>query len=645
MNHREEKPSNYERSYSRSDNVVYETLVEISALNEHVDFARKIAGKYPWKANVRRNFDSRLREIEEKQNDRCLNLSVIGEFSSGKSSFINALIGEELLVSSVLQGTTVVNTLIEYSEKYVIDVVSFDKGKSYTIYPRTLEELRRNLSAITTKNSDAMLTQMVKVGIPSELLRSGIRIIDTPGTNSLESWHEDVTRMALRSLSDVSVVLTDATRALPETLLDFMDENISDIYAQCAIVVTCIDLVPKKERDSVMAYIKKKMSSLPKGESALVVPYCAPAVIGEWKGETLIEKNQKDMAIMSAKSASEIYRHLGHHRRIAQIKKLISFTGDLYNSLDGNMTKQADELRNELNTLKRSKKAPLSEFIQSQKRILSEKMFHEMVDLRMKLCDDISRAQDKTTNRLKAIINEQNSLDNLKSLMTYTFADKCKAECKVMEDMSVTYGKHQAQIFEKCMSQFRKSFRNEFESLKIFQMEISSKDITLPTPLTIPSESLSSVKNMVKEQVSKEDWSFLGGAATGAVIGSMIAPGVGTVIGGIIGFFAGGAAAPDKEKVKADTIQKTSPVIRNFLSNLKNDILDKFDKNSITLNKEIEKQLNTYLNKYYNEVQARIEKQQALYESIERKLRIVESDLKNIELHRQRLKSLRSAMN
>lgn len=351
--------------FSESDNVVYATLEEISALDEHLDFAKKIIAKYPWKVSVKKGFETRITEIEDKQNDRCLNLSVIVEFSSSKSSFINALLGEELLVSSILQGTTVVNTLIEYSSKYEIEVLFNEETHSHIMYPIGLKELRGTLSVITTDNTDARRIQMVRVGFPSELLRSGIRIIDTPGTNSLESWHEDVTRKALRSISDVSVVLTDATRPLPETLLAFMDENISDIYAQCAIVATCIDLVPKMERDSVMAYIKKKMSTLPKGENALVVPFCAPAVIGQRKGEILIEKNQNEMAAMSDKSAIDIYRHLSHQRRIAQIKKLISLTGDLYNSLDGNMTKQAESLRKELDVLKRSKKAPLSEFIQT----------------------------------------------------------------------------------------------------------------------------------------------------------------------------------------------------------------------------------------------------------------------------------------
>lgn len=637
---------NYGSKFSHSDNVVYDTLREMSALDEHVNFARKITEKYPWKVNVKKGFEARLKEIEDKQNDKCLNLSVIGEFSSGKSSFINALLGEDMLVSSVLQGTTVVNTLIEYSPKMVIEVTFVDGKDNFKLFPDKISDLREKLSYITTDNSSyARRIDMVKVGFPAELLKSGIRIIDTPGTNSLQSWHEEVTRRALRTISDVSVVLTDATHPLPETLLAFMDENIADLYAQCALVVTCIDLVPKKEHEGVLSYIKKKMSALPKGDRALVVPYCAPAVIGERKGEILIERKQEEMAEMSMESAVEIYHHLGHHRRIAQIKKLISLAGDLYNSLDGNMSKQAEALQKELNILKRSKKAPLSEFLKSQERCLTQKMIFEMSDLYKLLENDIKKTQAIITVSLNRSIKEQKTLEGIKGLMTNDFANKCKSECKIMEELSVKYGNFQIQIFEKYMQQFRRAFREEFENLRIFQMEISSKDLALPTLAIITPDSLSSVKNMVKEQVSKEDWSFWGGAAAGAVIGSMIAPGVGTVIGGILGFFGGGFMAPDTEKVKSDTISKAAPVIRNFLNILKDDILDKFEKNTDSLKREIELQLNAYLNRYFAEVQRRIQSQQAEYDNIEKKLSVVISDLDEINRHRQRLNSLRSAMN
>lgn len=101
---------------------------------------------------------------------------------------------------------------------------------------------------------------MVRVGFPSQLLANRIRIIYTPGTNSDESWHEKVTKNALKNLSDLSIILTDAMHPLPQTLIDFIEENLADIYNQCGFVVTYYDKIKKDERINILRYMKKTYS-------------------------------------------------------------------------------------------------------------------------------------------------------------------------------------------------------------------------------------------------------------------------------------------------------------------------------------------------------------------------------------------------
>ena len=70
---------------------------------------------------------------------------------------------------------------------------------------QNVKELRAKLSDVTTNPNSARNIKIVRVGLPSQLLADGIRIIDTPGTNSIESWHEEVTKNALKNLSDLSI--------------------------------------------------------------------------------------------------------------------------------------------------------------------------------------------------------------------------------------------------------------------------------------------------------------------------------------------------------------------------------------------------------------------------------------------------------
>ena len=95
--------------------------------------------------------------------------------------------------------------------------------------------------------------------MPSIILKNGYRIIDTPGTNSLELWHEEVTCRAIRELSDLSIILTDATQPMPATLMSFLDNTLGESVKNCAFVANKIDRIREKERNGIIKFIGKKI--------------------------------------------------------------------------------------------------------------------------------------------------------------------------------------------------------------------------------------------------------------------------------------------------------------------------------------------------------------------------------------------------
>ena len=107
----------------------WENMNEMADIDSHIKFASSLLGKYQWDTSVKHNLEKQLNAIQEKQNDHKLNISVIGEFSTGKSSFINALIGCELLAVNVIQGTTVAITIIEYDNEFAITSFDFSGRK------------------------------------------------------------------------------------------------------------------------------------------------------------------------------------------------------------------------------------------------------------------------------------------------------------------------------------------------------------------------------------------------------------------------------------------------------------------------------------------------------------------------------------
>lgn len=288
------------RDIRNTDYFTADNLAGLSRVDEHLSFVEGIAEKYQhtkvsagnvrpgerksggdWE-DIRRQLDF----IRRKKNDRKLNISVIGEFSTGKSTFINALLRRELLASSALQGTTVASTVIDYSERYEIELEYLDRRSGERFSYTCFRELKKELERFTTDSSVARLLKSVNVFLPAEILKNDFRIIDTPGTNVTEAWHEDVTVRALREKSDLSIILTSAEKPVPNTMIGFVKKNLESILPQCVFVVTKLDMIRPRERDRQIAYIKMRLGEELEIPDAPVLPYVSPMVLG---GERSIE--------------------------------------------------------------------------------------------------------------------------------------------------------------------------------------------------------------------------------------------------------------------------------------------------------------------------------------------------------------------
>jgi ribosome biogenesis GTPase A len=116
-----------------------------------------------------------------QQLDELFLLVVVGEFNSGKSAFINALLGKDILEEGVTPTTTQINVL-RYGEE------------------RTRIVESENLH---TLSADV------------ELL-ADISIVDTPGTNAIIREHEAITSQFVPR-SDLVLFITSADRPFTES--------------------------------------------------------------------------------------------------------------------------------------------------------------------------------------------------------------------------------------------------------------------------------------------------------------------------------------------------------------------------------------------------------------------------------------------
>jgi small GTP-binding protein len=179
----------------------------------------------------------RFREVREQLAGLFL-LVIAGEFNSGKSSFINALLGEPVLPEGVTPTTDRIN-LLRHG-------------------PGATEQLR-----------EAYLLERT---YPAELLRE-LNVVDTPGTNAIIRRHEELTRDFVPR-SDLVLFVTSADRPFTESERAFL-EQIRTWGKKVVFVVNKIDILrTPAERDEVVAFVRENATAL-LGETPEIFPVSA----------------------------------------------------------------------------------------------------------------------------------------------------------------------------------------------------------------------------------------------------------------------------------------------------------------------------------------------------------------------------------
>ncbi|MEJ2210622.1 MAG: dynamin family protein [Anaerolineae bacterium] len=169
--------------------------------------------------------DQKALQKSLRQLDDLFLLVIVGEFNSGKSAFINALLGERFLAEGVTPTTDQINILDYGSEA-----------------DRQVQE-------------DGVLT----VTYPADFLRE-INIVDTPGTNAIIRRHEQLTQEFVPR-SDLVIFVTSADRPFTESERAFM-EQIRQWGKKVIVVLNKIDLLEDAEVAQVIEFIRQNALAL-----------------------------------------------------------------------------------------------------------------------------------------------------------------------------------------------------------------------------------------------------------------------------------------------------------------------------------------------------------------------------------------------
>lgn len=229
----------------------------VKFINETKDFLTK--AKMPALAKEVEN-------IANESTRQKFTVAVVGEFSRGKSTFINKMFGRDLLPVANMP-TTAMLTRIRYSKKEALTIYNADTKQKH-ILPLQQDSWDDYIADDNGNDPNGVAF----VGIDFPWLKNGIEVIDTPGAGDLEAKRAAVIGDALNG-SDSAIITISAEVAMSMSEKLFIEERlISKKTPYLMLIITKLDRIDVSQRNSIIDFVKEKLKMWKMGNIPVYVP-------------------------------------------------------------------------------------------------------------------------------------------------------------------------------------------------------------------------------------------------------------------------------------------------------------------------------------------------------------------------------------
>ncbi|WP_100403602.1 dynamin family protein [Bacillus sp. FJAT-42315] len=388
--------------------------------------------------------------------DGEFSIVVVGEFSAGKSTFLNALMGEKLLPSFTSETTATINYLKHLKKSpngRQLEVRYKDTNRQVEYGDATEVDIKRFVSTASDKNV-AREIESVTLYLDSPLLDKGVMLVDSPGLNGIRKGHAEVTE---RQIERSHACIYMFTAAQPGSQTDFeILAQLTKKFNTIFLVLNQIDKI-KKSEEAVEEVIERLVESY----STYFPDYPLPEFLPLAAYPALVARSSKSMEYPDNSGKED--HTLEERAEILENSRIVSFENRLWKFLtEGQktleemitpaqtvvheLTKRKNEIEEffeNIENLRDSEEIEQSiahteveiANIRQKLEAQSEEINSEVREIILDLENSVKAKAEFLREKYEGKIQEINDLDDVEDTVSRLQKNLTREYCDIVEDM------------------------------------------------------------------------------------------------------------------------------------------------------------------------------------------------------------------
>jgi GTPase SAR1 family protein len=199
----------------------------------------------------------RLDELGKRLREERCYLAVLGQFKRGKSTLVNALLGEAVLPSAIVPLTSIPTFL--HGGAQLTARVLFDNGKAEERFDgpdsAALAEFLARFVTESANPHNRLGVRQVEATYPARVLVQGVALIDTPGIGSTFRHNTEATVNFLPQC-DAALFVVSADPPITEVEVEFLKLARRKL-ARLFFVLNKVDYLDDNERRTAVAFLQQ----------------------------------------------------------------------------------------------------------------------------------------------------------------------------------------------------------------------------------------------------------------------------------------------------------------------------------------------------------------------------------------------------